>query len=310
MDDHHHLTTSPPLTPRKRARRNAEELSSAPASIISPPTDLSYRVGKTRHTLVTLLNNFTEDMNEDTSLSHAQVVNGYSCIRLTLTDMLRFVDSTCKSFTDSDPSLLDQSPTLEKQTQTDDLQLITPGSEDPLPTLLPGPTEEHLPTTPVRTYASVATSHQPRQAHSRPPLPSHKGKSMAAKSLNPVRLIVQLKHEPSLPIRDLPAPTLFRQLMETCATVPNAPIPLGVHWNQKGNLIVAFPAGTSRTAIKKLHPNICLLTGAKDTPTLRFDVPWRRIHLASIRARDHPDQPVASNEELRLTLQLNPAIKP
>ncbi|EUC59532.1 hypothetical protein RSOL_317110, partial [Rhizoctonia solani AG-3 Rhs1AP] len=67
--------------------------------------------------------------------------------------------------------------------------------------------------------------------------------------------------------------------------------------------------GTSRTSIKILYPSIHSLVGSEDPPTIRFDTPWRKIHLAGIRVRDHPDQPITSEEELQQTLQLNPALQ-
>ncbi|EUC54981.1 hypothetical protein RSOL_079830, partial [Rhizoctonia solani AG-3 Rhs1AP] len=162
---------------------------------------------------------------------------------------------------------------------------------------------------PSTTYASVAAMHTPRQAQPRRQPSTSRVKPTTAKLLNPVRIVVQLNHEPTLPVRDLPPPVLFRQLSDLCAKVTNAPAPLGAHWNRKLNLIIAFPAGTTRTSIKTLFPSICSLIGSKNKPTIRFDVPWCKVHLAGIRARDSLDLPITSEEELRQTLQRNPAIQ-
>ncbi|CUA68733.1 Putative serine/threonine-protein kinase/receptor R818 [Rhizoctonia solani] len=119
----------------------------------------------------------------------------------------------------------------------------------------------------------------------------------------------QLKRDPAPPIRDSPARDIFRQLVEYSAKVPNAPTPLGVQWNRRNNLIISFPAGTTRTTIKLLYPSIYSLVCPEDKPHIRFDVPWSKIHLAGILARDRLDLPITSEEELRHTLLLNPALQ-
>ncbi|KAG8751607.1 hypothetical protein FRC11_009222, partial [Ceratobasidium sp. 423] len=43
--------------------------------------------------------------------------------------------------------------------------------------------------------------------------------------------------------------------------------------------------------------------------TLRFDVPWRKIHIAGIRARDDLNSPIAAEDDLRRSPLLNLAIK-
>ncbi|CUA70596.1 hypothetical protein RSOLAG22IIIB_09016 [Rhizoctonia solani] len=134
-------------------------------------------------------------------------------------------------------------------------------------------------------------------------------KPSAVKSTSPVRIVVQLKHLPALPIRDLPARDIYQRLAASASTLPRAPTPLGVHWNRNNNLIISFPSDTSHTSVKTLYPSIRSLIGSENPPTIRFDVPWRKVHLAGIRVRDHPDQPIASEEELWQTLQLNPALQ-
>ncbi|EUC58205.1 hypothetical protein RSOL_237850, partial [Rhizoctonia solani AG-3 Rhs1AP] len=135
----------------------------------------------------------------------------------------------------------------------------------------------------------------PEKSCPQPTLPRTKpstAKLSAVKPTNPARIVVQLKHLPALPIRDLPARDIYQHLVSSAATIPRAPTPLGVHWNRNNNLIIAFPAGTSRTSIKTLYPSIRSL-----------------VHLAGIRVREHPDQPITSEEELWQTLQLNPALQ-
>ncbi|EUC60728.1 hypothetical protein RSOL_362090, partial [Rhizoctonia solani AG-3 Rhs1AP] len=67
--------------------------------------------------------------------------------------------------------------------------------------------------------------------------------------------------------------------------------------------------GTTHTSIKTLYPSIQLFVGSNDKPVIHFDVPWCKVHLAGICARDDPDHPVASDEILRQSLQLNPALQ-
>ncbi|EUC56822.1 hypothetical protein RSOL_201110, partial [Rhizoctonia solani AG-3 Rhs1AP] len=197
-----------------------------------------------------------------------------------------------------------------------------PVDEEPLPTAPPQPAsvatihsppsaEEPQPTSP-QTYAAATALHAPRHQHQALPRqrPSTmKNKPTPAKLLSPVRIVVQLKDSPTLAVRALTPPDFFRQLTQACSKVPNAPILLGAHWNRNNNLIVSFPAGTTRTSIKTLYPSIRLFMGSEDKPVIRFDVPWRKVHLAGIRARDDPDHPIASNEVLRQSLQLNPALQ-
>ncbi|KDN34738.1 hypothetical protein RSAG8_12180, partial [Rhizoctonia solani AG-8 WAC10335] len=78
---------------------------------------------------------------------------------------------------------------------------------------------------------------------------------------------------------------------------------------RRGSVKLASPAGITRTAIKPLYPNIHSLLGSKDKLVIWFDIPWRKIHLAGIRARDSLELPITSEAELRQTLQLNPAFQ-
>ncbi|EUC58955.1 hypothetical protein RSOL_287940, partial [Rhizoctonia solani AG-3 Rhs1AP] len=158
----------------------------------------------------------------------------------------------------------------------------------------------------------AATPHTLRQQHQAPPRrkPSTPhAKSPPVKSLNPVRLVVQLKRDPTPSIQDLPAQEIFCRLSASSAKVPNAPTPLGVQWNRKNNMIISFPAGTTRTAVKLLYPSIHSLVGSEDEHIIRFDVPWSKVHLAGILARDCLDLPITSEAELRHTLLLNPALQ-
>ncbi|CUA77644.1 hypothetical protein RSOLAG22IIIB_06696 [Rhizoctonia solani] len=198
------------------------------------------------------------------------------------------VDNSCCRIVTYNPELASELALQNKQTQTDSVEPVAPP--------------------PRRTYASAAVSHTPLQEQPHPPPTTPRAKPAAAKPTNPVRIVVQLKHFPTLPARDLPARDIYQQLVTSCATIPRAPTPLGVHWNRNNNLIIAFPAGTSRTTIKTLFPSIHSLVGTEDPPVICFDVPWRKVHLAGIHARNNTDQPITPVEELRQTLLLNPAL--
>ncbi|KEP45432.1 hypothetical protein V565_274820, partial [Rhizoctonia solani 123E] len=138
-----------------------------------------------------------------------------------------------------------------------------------------------------QTYASVAVAHTPLQERPRPQptMPSTKHAAAKPTSTNPVRIVVLLKHLPTLPMWDIPAQDIYRQLVASSAAIPRAPTPLGVHWNRNNNLIIAFPAGTSRTSIKTLYPSVHSLVSSTDLPIIRFDVPWHKIHLAGIHSQ-------------------------
>ncbi|KEP46380.1 phosphatidylinositol-4-phosphate 5-kinase [Rhizoctonia solani 123E] len=194
---------------------------------------------------------------------------------------------------------------IDRPAQTDSPSPLPP-PKDASPPSPVGEDSHAVP--PPRSFASVAAGHPPRQVQPSPRPSTRKAKPATVKPLDPVRIVVQLTEEPTLPIRNLAAPELFHRLTEACTKSPNAPAPLGAQWNQRNNLILSFPAGTTRTAIESLYPDIRLFLGLPK-PTIRFVTPWRKIHLAGIRARNNPGQPVSSEEELRQTLLRNPALQ-
>ncbi|CUA74681.1 Protein NLP9 [Rhizoctonia solani] len=305
----HHLMTPPPTTPKEhRLRHNPANKPTTKHTLkTSLRKDWSSSLNNLRGTLITLYNDFAVIPVGNAELKSPELVlNGYNGLRLTLTDIITSLDCLSRDIRAEHPHLNYLSPKFSMSIQTDDPPpppLVN--EESPI---LPPPSPPPLP----KTYASVATSHnssQQRQAPPRHPPSTPRTKPPTVKPLNPVRIVLQLAGTSTPPIRDIPAPELFRRLTEACAKVPSSPAPLGAQWNRKNNLIISFPAGATRTAIKPIFPHICSLLGFKDKPVIRFDVPWRRVHLAGIRARNSPDQPIASLEDLCQTLQLNPTFQ-
>ncbi|KAG8717285.1 hypothetical protein FRC09_014508 [Ceratobasidium sp. 395] len=86
---------------------------------------------------------------------------------------------------------------------------------------------------------------------------------------------------------------------------------LGVHENCSGNLIVSLPCGTPdntvNTVISVIHTTF--------TPTLHFpllitrDVAWTKLMVSSVNARPNPGAPTYSEEEVKASFLLNPAIQ-
>ncbi|EUC58761.1 hypothetical protein RSOL_275150, partial [Rhizoctonia solani AG-3 Rhs1AP] len=300
--------TPPPTTPKKRRLRHNLGNEPTPRRTLKPPPckDWSSSLNNLRGTLITLFNDFTVIPFGDAELRSPELLlNGYNGLRLTLTDIITSVDCFSRDIRAQHPDLAYLSPKFSMSTQTDDPPPSQPADEEP--PVPPTPSPPPLP----RSYASVATSHNSGQQCQAPPrhLPSTpRPKPSAVKPLNPVRIVVQLAGITTPPIQDLPVPELFRRLTETCAKIPNSPAPLGMQWNRKNNLIVSFPAGTTRTAIEPLFTEIRSLVGS-EKPVIRFNTAWRKVHLAGIRVRNSPDLPITSEEDLRHTLQLNPAFQ-
>ncbi|CUA67950.1 E3 ubiquitin-protein ligase listerin [Schizosaccharomyces pombe 972h-] [Rhizoctonia solani] len=303
-DDHHQPMSTPPAAPLKRRRRSLCDANGSPTYAVKAPSvnDWSSSLRNLCDTFYTAFEDFAK-VPQSKKLP-PEILEGYGELRLTLSCLIANVDEACHRITAHYPHLANQTRMKDASAQTDDLP--SPTSEAPPP---PPANKEHYPLPTSPTYASVASARTPRRTRPRLLPSTSNAKPTAVKPLNPVHIVVQLKRDLTPPIRNLPAREVFCRLTESCAKLPNAPIPLGAQWNRKNNLIVSFPAGTTRTAIKLLYPSIHSLVGSVDKPVIRFDVPWRKVHLAGILARESPDLPITSEAELRHTLLLNPALQ-
>ncbi|EUC54166.1 hypothetical protein RSOL_032160 [Rhizoctonia solani AG-3 Rhs1AP] len=292
-DDHHHPMPPPPTTPKKRRLRLQQGSNEAtPRHTLKPPpqADWSLSLQNLGNTYITLFNDFTTlPLGPMERKSPDHVLRCYNSLRHTLTNLVAAVDAYSHPIEVSYPHLAHLSAMFTMGTQTEP-------EPEPKPQPVPAPMPEPEP------------EPQPEPEPEPEPTPPPQSKT-PVKPVNPARIVVDLKNYPTLPIRGLSAPDFFRQLVESCARVPGAPVPLGIQWSRKDNLIISFPAGTTQTSINTLFPTICSLVGTEEKPVIRFDVPWRKLHLAGIRARDSPDSPITSEEDLRQTLLLNLAIK-
>ncbi|KAH7343163.1 hypothetical protein B0J17DRAFT_764394 [Rhizoctonia solani] len=139
------------------------------------------------------------------------------------------------------------------------------------------------PTLPLRSYAEVACS-----------------------------VIPDSTDKPSAPAPryfNTPLVLRFRQLNESCHFRGKIPRPLGLHRNKRGNLLVSFP---DDTPLAKLRPHLedikrCL--GVLESFKTCLDIPWAKVHIANVPARDSPDSPIYPEKALDETLRLNPVIK-
>ncbi|EUC60785.1 hypothetical protein RSOL_365270, partial [Rhizoctonia solani AG-3 Rhs1AP] len=164
------MTPPLPETPsgRKRARiRSDGETPPTQAPNPSPPPLASWssRVKNLRHAFSALYNDFCKHPPNETELKSPELVlNGLFALRLDFMDLVKNVDIACQELVDHNPELAGNLPLVDKQTNTDDLPTTTlddnhcppPQTED----------EPELPP-PLRSFASVASLHTPRQTQPR-----------------------------------------------------------------------------------------------------------------------------------------------
>ncbi|EUC61562.1 hypothetical protein RSOL_397900, partial [Rhizoctonia solani AG-3 Rhs1AP] len=179
----------PPETPRKRIRTLRNEQSS-PEYILKPPpcknwADNAFQFCDTiRDAFIA----FTEIRMTDTDKAAPEMLlNALGNIRLTLTDMIVKVDSTCNRIVTYNPELASELALHNKQTQTDGTEPVTPP--------------------PQQTYASVAVAHTPLQERPRPQptMPSAKHAAAKPTSTNPTYLPETFTDSWSLLLRPYPA---------------------------------------------------------------------------------------------------------
>ncbi|KAG9119360.1 hypothetical protein FRC07_005635 [Ceratobasidium sp. 392] len=187
---------------------------------------------------------------------------------------------------------------------------------EPLP---PSPAQSPKPTFAdvVMGNLETAPAHTPPLDNpTRPPPAKPRTARKGPQVLNPVRLIVR----PSVLGLDKPFASLlcfgpselFRRLSHAMLLNPSTKDTtlLGVHRNRKDNLIVSLPHDTSDSAVAALIPVIGSVFQLKNTPiSVSRDTPWVKVMVSSVPARPVPEAPTYSEEEVRNSFLLNPAVK-
>ncbi|KDN41096.1 hypothetical protein RSAG8_07650, partial [Rhizoctonia solani AG-8 WAC10335] len=228
------------------------------------------------------------------------LLSGYNLLWASVAEIYTNIKDEVLRIENENPQLRG-STMVDQQTDTHDLPKL------PVPTPAPSVSPQLSKTFAQAAAPSNMTGEStlraiPRKTHPAPTKPS-----------NPTRLIARLHDQPNLPIRNSPATKCFRRLTEAISKSPgqasNGPRLLGVQWNKKGNLILSFSNGTSRTTIKACYPAMRSVLGSESRIEFDFDVPWGRVHLANICAREGEDHILASEQDLQESLQYNPAIQ-
>ncbi|QRV91907.1 hypothetical protein RhiJN_19925 [Ceratobasidium sp. AG-Ba] len=226
----------------------------------------------------------------------------------------------------TDPMAITAVPKADAATSTEDLS-----PEPPALTSRPDtPMSDPRP-----TYAEVAVSTLEHAAEPCPkpksgPNPRHppsfripptsrpKAQPLKALVFDPIRLVVR---PASAPFQQMPFAALlavgpaepFRLLSHALSLSPisNSVTLLGVHQNRSKNLIVSLPHGTSDDQVDA----VTTVIHSAYTPRCAFplsvsrDVAWTKLMVSSVPARSKPGDPTYSEEEVRSSFLLNPAVK-
>ncbi|KAG9114054.1 hypothetical protein FRC07_007706 [Ceratobasidium sp. 392] len=211
---------------------------------------------------------------------------------------------------DSCPGLPTPTPTVPKPTSHKSVE-TDPLLSSPAPS--PKPTFADVVMGNPDTAPALAP---PSDTPIRPPPVKPRTARKGPQVLNPVRLIVR----PTVQGPDKPFASLlcfgpsepFRRLSHAMSLSPSTKDTtlLGVHRNRKDNLIVSLLHGTSDSMVEALIPVISSVFQPKNTPiTVSRDTPWVKLMVSSVPARPVPGAPTYSEEEVRNSFLLNPAVK-
>ncbi|KAB5589423.1 hypothetical protein CTheo_7134 [Ceratobasidium theobromae] len=205
----------------------------------------------------------------------------------------------------AESSLIRQSQDLTRSSSRFDAAAGIP----PLPATPPPPVAPATPPAPVAhsTTRPTPTFSQAARCPGQRSAPSARLLKPPAQSPpppKPVRVVVHIDGQSLPSITNTSNTTLFRSLS---AVIPS-PLLLGVHRLGSGNLVLPFQPETAHSVNTPLFATIRTALGADGGTRVSFDVPWSRLHLAQIPARESPDAPVFSQEDLRASLEQNPLI--
>ncbi|KAG9118407.1 hypothetical protein FRC07_007093 [Ceratobasidium sp. 392] len=151
---------------------------------------------------------------------------------------------------------------------------------------------------PKSAGAPTATPHS-RSARTQP--------SVANKP--PSRLVVCFGGHPPAKLR-ASAPTepfrLVKLALELHPTIHGVTL-LGAHWNKTGNIVLSFPFGTPESTLSSLIPAVRAALRIEDSVQISRDVPWSKLMVSSVIARDRQGSPTYSESSVYESLLLNPA---
>ncbi|KAG8695047.1 hypothetical protein FRC09_009422 [Ceratobasidium sp. 395] len=205
-------------------------------------------------------------------------------------------------------------------------------TDTPAPPASPPPVSNPGPATVTKSYADVAAGTldlagppQPRPSHVSGP-PRSKSRPSARKGpvavLKPIRLIIR-RADPS--DSSFPLAYLFangpsdpyhrlRLAMAFCPATKDTPL-LGLHRNRRNNAVVSLPHGTPDRVVEAVSDLVKTTLGTAPGLSRSFpllvtrDVPWAKLMVSSVPTRSTQTSPTYSEEEVKKSFLLNPAIQ-
>jgi hypothetical protein len=155
------------------------------------------------------------------------------------------------------------------------------------------------------SYADAASRKPPSQPTPTPPPPP-------IAQPPSVRLVIRYQGQP--PQQRTYPKVIVEEVNKHLMAVPSAQAAnlrvLGASWNNSGNCILTFPPGTPpRSAVNHI-PTIREALSLDQSTIISRDVPWSKVTLAGVHAREHPLSPEIFSESMLLeTLKENPVVK-
>ncbi|CUA75631.1 Muscle M-line assembly protein unc-89 [Rhizoctonia solani] len=156
----------------------------------------------------------------------------------------------------------------------------------------------------VRTISTPGPQPSPR---ANPSLPVASACKSTISTNAPLRYVIRFHGHP----HERPLPKVISDSINSrLSRTPSAKglQVLGSHWNPSGNIILTFPSNTSDELVAEHIHIIRDALNLSPNLTISRDVPWSKLMLSSVFARDFSDDPVYSNEMLHEALIRNTAI--
>jgi hypothetical protein len=160
------------------------------------------------------------------------------------------------------------------------------------------------------TASNVKTTDAPRNTATSTTQPTKSNTSNTQQRIQPIRYVVRYcGHPPNQDQRLLPK-IICSRINNKLRLIPSAKglSVLGSHWNASGNCILTFPPQTSAKLIEDHYPAIKSAMGLCDDQVISRDLPWSKVTLRAVYARDMPNSNVYTNEELLASLMANPVM--
>ena len=155
------------------------------------------------------------------------------------------------------------------------------------------------------TYASTAASPPSENAAA-----TKLTKPAPRKPPSPVRFVVRYKGAPPAADSRPLSLILSKKINRKLSSIPTAEglQVIGTHWNPSGNLILTFPPSANPKLIAVNLPSIREALDLDPDHTISRDTRWSKVVLAGVLAREVPDGPVFSNEDLLDSLSDMPIV--